>query len=335
MRIIGKCRRKRRPALRYSNTPVRVNLNVSDAQNQSQSRSIPFSSSSPNFEMQVTSIEKLQDQPAGTVGLHQTGINNSYPNVNRSISNFRANPEHHFTNFHGSDYLLSDELRSNIVTSRRHSDSDEEITNMAQASDTPDTTSTHSEEEILDDDEISPDVTSEINQESSSLPQSISTSYRITHWTQVLAIILVTGSVRFTRNQYDTIRILVLFLKYEKSLSCKWSSAGRMGILHSDGSIARSPLPSYSKVQKVLKPAIEQNLGAKYYDVAYNHNTKQVRRILAGTKLNTKLETKVRIVPISEYARLDVSLPTFLMAANSCDRSKYENFTAESLLQQT
>lgn len=99
----------------------------------------------------------------------------------------------------------------------------------------------------------------------------------------------------------------------------------------SEGTVVKNPLPSYKTVQRSLRPAVELNLGARSYDIVYNRQTNPIRRYESNDNFDRDVETKVRIVLISEYTRLDVSFPKFLSASNESDLRRYQNFNADFL----
>lgn len=137
---------------------------------------------------------------------------------------------------------------------------------------------------------------------------------------------MVTGSVHFTRNQYNFTRTLFGAVEnnVSRSISLDEQSKDRR-------TATPTKLPSYSRVQRVLKPRIEQCLGPRPYDIVYNQSTKQVTREYSEQKETRHFQLKVRIIPVSEYARQDIAFPPFATASAKTDGSMFLHRNQEKL----
>ena len=135
-------------------------------------------------------------------------------------------------------------------------------------------------------------------------------------WKCVAAIIFITGSVRFTREQYNAVRLV---------LSCVTPIISENSNDILDSRKAKNPelsmLPSYSSLQRVWRPLVCKHLGVRGRDVIYNFRTAECRRQHPTSLPVEKDEIIVRLVPVSEYARMDVGFYPF---QQSTTKSFYE-----------
>lgn len=152
-----------------------------------------------------------------------------------------------------------------------------------------------------------------------------SISKKLSFWTSLVSMIIVTGSVRFTRNQYNMVRILIECLTEPKS-SNGASASDEKGLHH-----VKSTLPSYSSVQKAFKPLIQNLVGPRSYDMFYNPQTKTLTRMNYPRRVTDQQGTKIKVVPVSEYARMDIAFPPFLDASHQTDGSYFKGYSDQQL----
>ena len=134
------------------------------------------------------------------------------------------------------------------------------------------------------------------------------------NWTVILFLLLVAGKLHFTREQYDYIRVIILCMKETSNLRIQKEKLGKLIILDESGHTPRNMLLSSSTVYRLLKPSVRMHLGPRCFDIIYEKNSKKYRNVVDKEKPRSREETRIRIVPVSEHARMDVSFPPFLNA---------------------
>lgn len=331
MTITGKFRRSRRSVLRYSGNAARVRTPLNPFQSESRQTML---SNTRNIlqgrrnvlggELPVTPLENEPETNSISFELPTEIMVTQNGDINEeNVMEEQVQMDMQSTDVQGIS-LIS---RQNVI--RTGSQSSDVNINLLSGLSHIDSSRTENDEE-----NVCINSATECDNSTDGVSNKSHQSGSITHWTEILALVLVTGSVKFTRTQYDTVRILVMCLGYEKLVSSQQNKSNRDERMNPLGLAFKNPLPCYKTVQRSLRPAIEEKLGARFYDIVYNHNTKVVTRVSLGSEIDRNVETKVRIVPISEYARLDVSFPKFLSASSEGDKRRYEHFTQECLSSQ-
>ena len=163
-----------------------------------------------------------------------------------------------------------------------------------------------------------------------------STNSGLDHWQKLLPILLVNGTVKLTRTQYELVGSLCNFFNNNGTKGwCTYRSPERdeqspVIPVANDDVKRMSVFPSFSTLQR-LRKALMCKLVVRSVDHSLRINSRAAgvlpRHFDATTQSNSSTAgaVKVRVVPVSEYARMDISCGPVFRHIVSTSLMSYRN----------